>query len=144
MMLSVAWLNDFWITKMLPRINDAKWVSVGIACDSRLLMPAPVRYIDCGKMYNVSQAYFEMVWNRWVATYLPKWNVRHDWPNLEEYVLNVADQGRLVDKSIRRHENQMARLIEVFTGADSVIRSTAIKMCIEAFSKTRKKLIPGS
>ena len=40
------------------------------------LMPDAVRYVDCRKMYKVTQAYNQMIWNRWLKEYLPKWNVR--------------------------------------------------------------------
>ena len=34
------------------------------------LMLDSARYIDCRRMYKVSQAYNQMVWNRWVEDYL--------------------------------------------------------------------------
>ena len=43
------------------------------------LMPDAVRYVDCRKMYKVAQAYNQMIWNRWMKKYLPKWNVRSKW-----------------------------------------------------------------
>ena len=37
-------------------------------------------------------------------------------------MLTVEDRVWLIDELVRRHENKMARVTQVFPGADSVIR----------------------
>ena len=74
------------------------------------LMPDAVRYVDCRKMYKVSQAYNQMIWSRWAKEYLPKWNVRSKWATDDERVLKVGNLVRLIDESVRRNENKMARV----------------------------------
>ena len=78
-------------------------------------------------MYKVAQAYNQTTWSRWAKAYLPEWNMRSKWATEDEHVLEVGDLVRLIDESVRLHENNMARVIEVFPGADGVIRSAAIK-----------------
>ena len=89
------------------------------------LMRYTFRYVNCRKMYKATQAYCQMIWHRW-EEYLPKRFGRPKWAN-EERMLKVGDLVLLIDESVRRHENKMARVTEVFNGADGVIRSTSIK-----------------
>ena len=91
------------------------------------LMPDAVRYVDCRKMYKVAQAYNHMIWNIWAKEYLPKWNVQSKRAIDDERVLKkVGDLVWLIDESVRRHENKIARVTEVFPGADGVNRSAPI------------------
>ena len=106
------------------------------------LMPDSVRYVDCRKMYKVAQAYNEMIWNRWAKEYLPKWNVRTKWANGDERVLKVGDLVWLIDESVKRHHNKMARVIEVFPGSDGVIRSASIKTSDGCYHRPAVKLAP--
>ena len=84
------------------------------------LMPDADKYVNCRKMYTMAQAYNQMIWNRWSKEYLPKWNVRSNWATDDERVLKVGDLVWLIDESVRRHENRMARVPEVFPGADPI------------------------
>ena len=106
------------------------------------LMPDSVRYVDCRKMYKVAQAYNQMIWNRWTKEYLPKWNVRSKWATDDERVLKVGDLVWLIDDSVRRHENKMARVTEVFPGADGVIRSALIRTSDGVLRRPAVKLAP--
>ena len=106
------------------------------------LTPVSVRYVDCRKMYKVAEAYNQMIWNRWAKEYLPKWNVRTKWAKDDERILKVGDLVWLIEESVRRHENKMARVIEVFPGADGVIRSAVIKTSDGIFRRPAVKLAP--
>ena len=106
------------------------------------LMPDAVRYVDCRKMCKVAQAYNQMIWNRWAKKYLPKWNNRSKWATNDERVLKVGELVWLIDESVRRHESKMARVTEVFPGADGVIRSTSIKTADEVLRRPAVKLAP--
>ena len=106
------------------------------------LMPDSVRYLDCRKMYKVAQACNQMIWISWAKEYLPKWNVRSKWATDDERVLKVEDLVWLIDESVRRHENKMARVTEVFPGADGVIRSATIRTADGVFQRPAVKLAP--
>ena len=106
------------------------------------LMPNVVRYVDCRKMYKVAQAYNQMIWKKWAKHYLPKWNDRSKWDNDDERVLKVRDLVWLIDESVRRHENKMARMTEVFPGADVVIRSASLKTSDGVTRISAEKLAP--
>ena len=105
-------------------------------------MPDAVRYMDCRKMYKVAQAYNHMFWSRLTKECFPKLNVRSKWVTDDERVLKVGELVWLIEESVRRHENKMARLIEVFPGADAVIRSAAIKTADGVFRRPAVKLAP--
>ena len=106
------------------------------------LMSDAVRYVDCRKMYKVAQTYNQMIWSRWAKEYLPEWNVRSNWATDDERVLKVGDLVWLIDESVRRHENKMARVIKVFPGADVVIRSAAMKTADGVLRRPAVKLAP--
>ena len=67
-----------------------------------------------------------MILNRWSKEYLPKWNVRSKWAIDDERVLKIVDLFWLIDESVRRHENKMARVIEVFPESHNIIRLASI------------------
>ena len=56
-----------------------------------------------------------------------KWNVQFKFASDDERVLKVGDLVWLIDESIRRHENRMARVTEVFPGTNSAIPSASIE-----------------
>ena len=105
------------------------------------LMSDAVSYVDCRKMSKVAQVYHQMIWSRWAEEYLPKWNVRSKWATNDERVLNIGELIWLIEESVR-HENKMARVLEVFPGADGVIRSTAIKTAYGVLRRPAVKLAP--
>ena len=106
------------------------------------LMPEEVRYVDRRTIYKVAQAYNQMIWNRLSKEYLPNWNVCCKWATDDERVLKVGDLVWLIDESVRRHENKMARVTEVLPGADGVIRSASIKTEDGVLRRPAVKLAP--
>ena len=78
-------------------------------------MPDSFTYIDCGKMYKVTQAFSRMIWNRWTKKYLPKWNVRPKSADDNERDLKSGDFVWLMDEVVRRHERKMARMTKCST-----------------------------
>ena len=47
-------------------------ILLGRRAISEPLFPDASRFVNCRKLYRVSQAYHEMIWNRWACDYLPK------------------------------------------------------------------------
>ena len=94
---------------------------------SEPLFPDASRYLNCRKLYKVSQAYHEMIWGRWARDYLPQWNVRPKWGSNDVRALQVGDLVWVIDESVKRCKNQMARVLDVIPGSDGVVRSAKIQ-----------------
>ena len=87
---------------------------LGLPVVAEPLVPDWVRYVDCRKVYKVAEAYNQMMWNRWVKNYLPRWNVRMKCSNDDEPFLKNGKLVRLTEESVRRHENKLGLVIELF------------------------------
>ena len=85
------------------------------------------RYVNCRKLYRVAQAYHEMIWKRWARDYLPKWNVRRKWASNDGRALKIGDLVWVIDESVKRYKNQIARILDVLPGRDGVVRSAKIQ-----------------
>ena len=109
---------------------------------SEPLFPDASRYVNCRKLYRVSQAYHEMIWKRWAHDYLPKWNVRPKWGSNDGRALNIGDLVWVIDESVKRYKNQMARVLDVFPGSDGVVRSAKIQTSNGIFVRPAMKLAP--
>ena len=109
---------------------------------SEPLFPDASRYVNCRKLYRVSQAYHEMIWKRWAHDYLPKWNVRPKWGSNDGRALQVGDLVWVIDESVKRCKNQMARVLDVFPGSDGVVRSAKIQTSNGIFVRPAVKLAP--
>ena len=92
----------------------------------------------------MSQAYHEMIWKRRNRDYLPKWNVRPKWgKNDDGRALNIGDMVWVIDESVKRYKNQMARvLVGFFPGSDGVLRSAMIQTSNGIFVRPAVRLAP--
>ena len=108
------------------------------------LMPDSVRYVNCKKLYKVAQEYNQMIWSKWGKEYLPKWNVRSKRATDDERVLRVGGLLWLIDESVRRHDNKMARVIEVFSLVDGVNRSASVTTADGVLRRLAVKFAPLS
>ena len=68
--------------------------------------------------------------------------MRPKWATDDERVLKVGDLVWLIDESVPRHENKIVRVMEVFPGADGVIRSASIKTAYGVLRRPAVKLAP--
>ena len=109
---------------------------------SEPLFPDASRYVNCRKLYKASQAYHEMIWKRWARDYLPQWNVRPKWGSNDVRALQVGDLVWVIDESVKRCKNQMARVLDVFPGSDGVVRSAKIQTSNGIFVRPAVKLAP--
>ena len=106
-------------------------------------MPSSERYHDLGKSFNTAQAYAAMIWKRWTREYLPQWNQRSKWS--KEHVRNLKEGELvwLVNDSVKRCENKIGRIIEIFPGNDEVVRSVRVKMAHGALNRQFVNLAPA-
>ena len=98
-------------------------------------------YSNHRKMFRSSQAYADIIWNRWVKEYLPENNVRAQWNKLEPNV-QVGDLVWLIEDDVRRSHYKMARVMEVCPGKDGIVRSALIKTVDGTLKRPVVKLAP--
>ena len=67
--------------------------------------------------------------------------MRSEWATDDDRVLKVGDLVWLIDESVRRHENKMARVIEVIPGTDDVIRPESVRAEDGVFQRPAVKLV---
>ena len=91
------------------------------------LLPDASRYVDCRKMYKLAQSYNEMTCQRWPKEYFPQCNVRAKWNRTAKQTSEVGDLVWLIDESVKKHFYKTTRVMEVFPGADGIVRSAKIK-----------------
>ena len=60
----------------------------------------------------------------------------------EERFLKSGDLVWLIDESVRRHENEMVRVIEKFPGAECVSRPASIKTAKEVLRRSAMETEP--
>ena len=92
----------------------------------RSFIPNAEIYANHRKMFRSSHAYADMIWKQWVKEYLPQNNVRAQW-NRSEPNLHVGHLVRLIEDNVSRTHYKMARVLEVYPGKDSIVRSALIK-----------------
>ena len=105
-------------------------------------LPSSERYHDLRKSFKTAQAYADMIWKRWTREYLPQWNQRSKWSKETVRNLNQGELVWLIDDSVRRCDYKLGRIVEVFTGADGVVRSARVKMAHGELKRPVVKLAP--
>ena len=105
-------------------------------------MPSSERYHDLRKSFKTAQTYADMIWKRRTREYLPQWNQRSKWS--KEHVRNLKEGELvwLVDDSVKRCENKLGRIIELFIGNDGVVRAARVKMAHGELNRPVVKLAP--
>ena len=75
-------------------------------------------------MYKVVQANNQMIWkmDEGLST-----QVQAKWATDDERVIKIGDLVWLMDESVRRHENKMAGVAEIFPRVEGAIRSASKK-----------------
>ena len=100
---------------------------LGRASPATPFIPDAQRYTDLRRVFRVSQAYADMIWNRWNREYLPQWNERSKWNKEEVRQLEVNDLVWIVDDNVKRAHYKMGRVLEVYHGSDGRVRSALVK-----------------
>ncbi len=82
-------------------------------------MPYAIHYGEMRKVFRASQAYAEMIWCRWSREYLPQWNSRSKWNQMQEHKLEVSDSVWLVEDNIEI-ESRIRNKFKKSTQADMI------------------------
>ena len=85
------------------------------------------QFVDHRKLLRQTQAYADLIWDRFRKEYLPTLNSRKKWQNTTDRSLQQGDLVWLVEDSDKRGYYDLGRITETFEGADGVIRSAKIR-----------------
>jgi hypothetical protein len=112
---------------------------------SNVILPPPGVFQEadqyCTKRWKRVQWLADLFWKRWKHEVLCLWNVRQKWHKVQRN-LKVDDIVIVVNESVPRCQWQLARVSEVFTGKDNLVRKAKVVMGDPGISKTGKRTKP--
>ena len=85
------------------------------------------QFVDHRKLFRQTQAYADLIWDRFRKEYLPTLNSRKKWQTTTDRSLEQGDLVWLVEDSDKRGYYNMGRITEAFEDSDGVIRSSTIR-----------------
>ena len=100
------------------------------------------QFVDHRKLFRQTQAYADLIWDRFRKEYLPTLNSRKKWQTTTDRSLQQGDLVWLVEDSDKRGYYNLGRIIETFEGSDGVIRSATIRTKDGYYKRPVVKLAP--
>ena len=84
------------------------------------------QFVDHKNLFRQTQAYADLIWDRFRKEYLPTLNSRKKWQTTKDRSLQQGDLVWLVEESDKRGYYDLGRITETFECSDGVIRSATI------------------
>ena len=100
------------------------------------------QFVDHRKLFRQTQAYADLIWDRFRKEYLSTLNSRKKWQNTTDRSLQQGDLVWLVEDSDKRGYYDLDRITETFEGSDGVIRSAKIRTKDGYYKRPAVKLAP--
>ena len=85
------------------------------------------QFVDHRKLFRQTQAYADLIWDRFCKEYLPTLSIRKKWQNTTDRSIHQGDLVWLVEDSDKRGYYNLGRITKTFEGSDGVIRSATIR-----------------
>ena len=85
------------------------------------------QFVDHRKLFRQTQAYADLIWDRFRKKYLPTLNSRKKWQTTMDRSLQQGDLVWLVEDSDKRGYYDLGQITETFEGSDGVVRSATIR-----------------
>ena len=83
--------------------------------------------VDHRKLFRQTQAYADIIWDKFRKECLPTLNTRKKWQTTKDRSLQQGDLLWLVEDSDKRGYYNLGRITETFEGSDGVIGSAKIR-----------------
>ena len=96
------------------------------------------RDLYCKRAWRQSQYLANLFWRRWTKEYLPTLLERQKW-NLKKRNLCVGDVVLVADDNFARGNWPLARVVEVITGQDGMVRVAKVKTTSTVATYSKKK-----
>ena len=104
--------------------------------------PCAEEFVNHRKPFRQTQAYFDLIWDRFRKEYLPTLNNRQKWNCKSNRILNKDDLVWLVEDSDKRGYYKLGRVTETVEGSDRTIRSATIQTKGGVYKRPVVKLAP--
>ena len=90
-------------------------------------LPCAEEFVDHRKLFRQTQAYANLIWDRFRKEYLPTLNNRQKWRSTANETLKEGDLVWLIEDSDKRGYYSLGRVTETIDGSDGVIRSAIVR-----------------
>ena len=100
------------------------------------------QFVDHRKLFRQTQAYADLIWDRFRKEYLPTLNGRKKWQTTTDKSLQQGDLVWLMEDSDKRGYYNLRRITKTFEGFDGVIRSVKIWTKDGYYKRPAVKLAP--
>ena len=100
------------------------------------------QFVNQRKLFRQTQAYADLIWDRFRKECLPTLNSRKKWQTTTDRSLQQCDLVWLVEDSDKRGYYNLGRIIETFEGSDGVIQSATIPTNDGYYKRPVVKLAP--
>ena len=99
-------------------------------------------FVDHRKLFRQTQAYANLIWDRFRKEYLPTLNNRQKWRSTANEILKEGDLVWLIEDSDKRGYYNLGRVTETIDGSDGVIRSAIVRTNDGVYKRPVVKLAP--
>ena len=109
-------------------------------------LPCAEEFVDHRKLFRQTQAYANLIWDRFRKKYLPTLNNRQKWRSTSNEILKKGDLVWLIEDSDKRGYYNLGRVTETIDGSDGVIRSVIVRTNDGVYKRPVVKLalvLPG-
>ena len=92
--------------------------------------------------YFDTQAYADLIWNRFRKEYIPLLNKRNKWKQESKRAISTGDIVWIIEDSDKRRQYVLGRVVDVKNGSDGVVRSASIQTKDGIYTRPAVKLAP--
>ena len=105
-------------------------------------LPCAEEFVDHRKLFRQTQAYANLIWDRFRKEYLPTLNNRQKWRSTANETLKEGDLVWLIEDSDKRGYYNLGRVAETIDGSNGVIRSAIVRTNDGVYKRPVVKLAP--
>ena len=103
-------------------------------------LPYASDFVDHRKLFRQTQAYADLIWNRFRKEYVPLLNNRSKWKQESKRAIATGDLVWIIEDSDKRGQYVLGRVVDVRTGSDGVVRSASIQTKDGIYTRPAVKL----
>ena len=105
-------------------------------------LPCAEEFVDHRKLFRQTQAYANLIWDRFRKEYLPALNNRPKWRSTANETLKEGNLVWLIKDSDKRGYYNLGRVTRADDGSDGVIRSAKVRTNDGVYKRPVLKLAP--